>query len=109
MQKVRVVMAQNDWFRIDKADGTVTPCNSVNVVRAARGSYDNVADVIQAGRFQTSFAIYSQRQHLTGEERDSERQADPVDTCAHCGSENLGAFVCSDCGTSTLLASKEGR
>ena len=31
-----------------------------------------------------------------------------ADTCAHCGSENLGAFVCSDCGTSTLRKSNEG-
>lgn len=87
-------MANNDWFRIDKSDGTVNPCNSVNVVRAARGYFDNVAGVIQAGRFQTPWAVYSQRQHLTPE--------DPVDTCAACGSENLGAFVCSDCGCSTL-------
>ncbi len=28
--------------------------------------------------------------------------AEAVDTCAHCGSENLGAFVCSDCGGSNL-------
>ena len=94
-------MADNDWFRIDKGDGSVTPSNSVNVVRAARSAYDNVAEVIQAGRFQTTFAIYSQRQHLTSDERSG--HADPVDTCAHCGSENLGAFVCSDCGKSTLL------
>ncbi len=30
------------------------------------------------------------------------RAAEPVDTCADCGSTNLGAFVCSDCGHSTL-------
>jgi hypothetical protein len=31
------------------------------------------------------------------------------ETCANCGSANLGAFVCSDCGTSTLLTAEQAR
>jgi hypothetical protein len=105
-------MQANDWFRIDKADGTVAPASSVNVVRAARGYYDNVAEVIRAGRFQTPFAIYSQRQHLEkrlcdaatvpGFDPARDGALAPVDTCAHCGSESLGAFVCNYCGGSNL-------
>ena len=78
-------MANNDWFRIDMGDGTVAECKSVNVVRAARGHYDNVADVIQGGRFRTPFAIYSQRQHLTEQERATRahRFGGPVGQCAH--------------------------
>lgn len=62
-------MQSNDWFRIDKTDGSVTPSTSINVVRAARAHYNNVAVVIGAGRFQTPFAIYSKRKHLTDDER----------------------------------------
>ena len=61
-------MKPNDWFRIDKGDGTVTPSTSVNVVRAGSAYFDNVADVIQSGRFQTPFALYSQRRYLTDAE-----------------------------------------
>jgi len=116
-------MQTNQWFRIDKGDGAIAECNSVNVVRAARGAYDNVAEVIQAGRFQTTFAIYSQAQHLTEQERQlrqgaiNDRRTEErlrqegviggpyeMDTCAHCGSDNLGAFVCNACGASNLDA-----
>lgn len=31
------------------------------------------------------------------------------DTCADCGSANLGAFVCSDCGASTLFTARHAR
>lgn len=31
------------------------------------------------------------------------------DECANCGSINLGSFVCSDCGTSTLQTAAEAR
>lgn len=30
------------------------------------------------------------------------RPSDAGDTCARCGSDNLGAFVCADCGGSNL-------
>jgi len=33
---------------------------------------------------------------------EDEVHSEPTDTCADCGSSNLGAFVCADCGCSTL-------
>ena len=62
------MMNNRDWFRIDKGDGSVALTASVNVFRAAISNYHKPIEVINAGRFDTPFAIYSQRLYLTSNE-----------------------------------------
>jgi hypothetical protein len=64
---MRAVIA-HQWYRIDKADGSLLAVNAAAVVRAALGSF-TTADVIKTGRFQTPYAIYSRGDLLTDEER----------------------------------------
>lgn len=97
------------WYRIDKGNGKITVVNGVNVVRAAQGSFKKPNHAIATGRFMTPFAIYSSGENLTPDEDRALAAEEPVDTCANCGGKNLGSFVCSDCGTSTLLSTKEAR
>lgn len=59
----------NVWLRIDKGDGSIVPVSSVNVVRAAMGSFKKPNHAIATCRFQTPFAIYCTGDKLTAEER----------------------------------------
>lgn len=56
------------WYCIDKGTGKIAVSNSVNVVRAAQGSFKNPNQVIATCRFQTPFAYYSTGDNLTPEE-----------------------------------------
>jgi len=57
------------WLRIDKQDGFITRVDSMNVLRAAQGSFKNPKHAIATGRFQTAFAIYCTGDRLTDDER----------------------------------------
>ena len=59
----------HQWYRVDKSDGRLLAVNSVNVLRAAQGHFDNVPAVLTSGRFSTPFAIYSRGDLLTERER----------------------------------------
>lgn len=66
--RIRAVIA-DQWYRIGKEDGQLMAVNGVAVVRAAAGSFKVPVDAINAGRFQTPFAFYSQGKHLTDAEK----------------------------------------
>jgi hypothetical protein len=66
-------MSQQEWFQISKDDGSVTTATTERVLEVAHASYTHAADVVHAGRFQTTFAIYSQRRYLTEDETTAAR------------------------------------
>lgn len=66
--RVRAVIS-DQWYRVDKADGTLLAVNALTVARAAADAYREPVAVVSGGRFQTTFAIYSQGKHLTENER----------------------------------------
>lgn len=59
----------NQWFRIDKGDGSIVPVNSVNVVRAAQGAFKKPNHAIATCRFATAWAIYCTGDQMTEAER----------------------------------------
>lgn len=66
---MRQVIA-HQWYRVDKADGSLLAVNAVNVLRAAQGSYITPQEIISLGRFSTPFAIYSRGDKLQDNERE---------------------------------------
>jgi len=59
----------DEWYRVDKGDGAVTPVEGPAVLRAARGAFRSPNHALATGRFQTTFAIYSRGEQLTEAER----------------------------------------
>ena len=59
----------SNWFRIDKADGTISVASSDKVFRSAESQYHEPTAVVAGGRFSTPFAIYSRADMLLTEER----------------------------------------
>ena len=62
-------MKSSDWYRIDKANGCVTPSTMEKAGDAARAYFRDPADVLNAGRFSSAWAIYSRADCLSGPER----------------------------------------
>ena len=87
------------WYRIDKESGRIMVSSGVNVLRAAQGAFKRPNHAIATGRFQTDWAYYATGDKLTPEE---DRALEAQERCAKCGGPNLGAYVCADCGTSTM-------
>jgi hypothetical protein len=87
------------WYRIDKESGHIAVSSGVNVLRAAQGSFKRPNQVIATGRFQTQWAYYATGDKLTPEE---DKALEAQSRCVHCGSPNLGAYVCADCGKSAM-------
>lgn len=67
-KRIRAVIADH-WYRVDKQDGTLLAVNALAVAQAAADSFNQPIEVINGGRFQTAFAIYSQGKHLTNTEK----------------------------------------
>lgn len=66
--RIRAVIA-DQWYRVDKGDGKLLAVNAMNVARAAADAFKRPVEAVGGGRFQTTFAIYSQGKHLTDEEK----------------------------------------
>lgn len=60
-----------NWYRMDKSNGAIDQVvdAAVNVLRAARGNYNDAAGAMAEGRFQTVFAFYIREDKLTDGER----------------------------------------
>jgi hypothetical protein len=69
-QLAMMVGDPNQWLRIDKANGSVVPVNSVAVVRAASGAFKCPNHAIATCRFATPFAIYCTADKLTDVEKE---------------------------------------
>lgn len=87
------------WYRVDKGDGRIMVSSGVNVLRAAQGAFKRPNHAIATGRFQTPWAYYATGDKLTAEEG---KALEAQSRCVHCDSPNLGAYVCADCGKSTM-------
>ncbi len=66
MAQRKVIM--NQWYRIDKSEGTIYAVSPRHVMIQASDNFRNAVDVVKTGRFQTSFSIYARGDKVTDSE-----------------------------------------
>ncbi len=66
---LRKVLARR-WYRIDKDIVLTEIVTHGKVAENAAAFYDNAADIIATGRFQTPYAVFSVGAQLTDKERE---------------------------------------